>query len=184
LQGIVGITGTPGTGKKSVSPIVAKLLGLPCLGLNDFASAEGLYEKGGEVDTRLLKSALSKKLKTAALVYGHLLPYSIDRSEVARVAVLRCEPSVLKQRLVSRGYVAEKVAENVEAELIGSVSADSIKAFGTAKVAEVDATYTSPSEAARQVVALANDRRMRTHPIDWMTNYDSGAKLRSLLPST
>jgi adenylate kinase len=183
LQGVVGITGTPGTGKKSVSPIVAKLMGLPCLGLNEFAIAEGLLGQGGEVDAGLLKRALSRKLKTSAVVYGHLLPYSIDRAQVARVAVLRCEPSILKQRLVSRGYAFDKVAENVEAELIGVVSADAIKAFGKAKVAEVDATYTSPSEAASQVVALAKDRRVKTRPIDWMTNYDSGGKLRSLLPS-
>lgn len=180
---VVGITGTPGTGKKSVSPIVAKLMGLPCLGLNEFARAEGLVEKGGGVDMMLLRRALARKLKRTTVVYGHLLPYSVRRAQVAQVGVLRCEPSVLKQRLFSRGYTAEKVAENVEAELIGMVSADSIRAYGAAKVFEVDATYTSPAEAAQQAVALFKDERTKSGPVDWMSNYDSGEKLKSLLPS-
>ncbi|MDG6903079.1 MAG: hypothetical protein JRM80_14130, partial [Nitrososphaerota archaeon] len=104
LRGIFGITGTPGTGKKSVAPMVAGSLGVRCLGLNELAKGAGLLKgKEGLVDTRLLKKHIAAHLKGPAVVYGHLLPYSLDRGRVTRVAVLRCEPAVLKRRLESRG---------------------------------------------------------------------------------
>lgn len=178
-----GITGTPGTGKKSIAPLVARALSIPCLGLNGVAKDAGLLERGGEVDTAKLRKALARRLRTPAVVYGHLIPYSLDRRRVDRVAVLRCEPSVLRERLESRGYPAEKVLDNVQAELIGLVSADAVRAFGKAKAFEVDTTYTAPADAASDVVSIIRGERRGGVSIDWMPNYDTGPKLRSLLPS-
>ena len=186
MRGILGITGTPGTGKKSVAPIVARSLGVACLGINELARAEGLMKNAGtegEVDTVLLRRALAKRVKPPAVLYGHLLPYSVDRRRVAKAVVLRCEPSVLKLRLMSRGYPGEKVLDNVQAELIGLLSADTVKSFGRARTFEVDTTYSTPAESAAQVVSIAKGGLKGAGPIDWMPNYDSGTKLRSLLPS-
>lgn len=183
--GILGITGSPGTGKKTIAPLVAKELGAACQSINDIAKSEGLLrvKKGvADVDTELLRKALASHLKSPSVVYGHLLPYCLDRRTASRVVVLRCEPSVLKQRLESRGYPQAKVLENVEAELIGEISADTFRVFGRAKTAELDTTYTAPKEAAAAVVSIAKRERARSKPVDWMPNYDSGSKLRSLLP--
>ena len=184
MRGIFGITGTPGTGKKSVAPIVAGSLGVRCLGLNELAMAAGLLkgEEGG-VDTGLLKKHIAAHLRGPAVVYGHLLPYSIGRGRVAKVAVLRCEPTILKRRLESRGYQEAKVLDNVQAELIGLVSADAYRAFGRAKVFEVDTTRLSAEGAAAETLSLAEGMGKRAGRIDWLPGYDSGAKLRSLLPS-
>ena len=183
MRGIFGITGTPGTGKKSAAPIVARSLGVPCLGLNEIARSAGLVRARAEVDADLLKKALAKLPGRSAVVYGHLLPYSADRAMVARVAVLRCEPSVLRGRLESRGYAKPKVLENLRAELIGLISADAAQAFGKAKTFEVDTTHSTPSETAEKILSGARGRGKRPAPVDWIPNYDSGAKLRSLLPS-
>ncbi|MDG7011338.1 MAG: adenylate kinase family protein [Nitrososphaerota archaeon] len=180
-QAIFGITGTPGTGKKSVAPAVARAMRSPFISLNELAKSEGAL-RGEVVDTVALRTALAKRPRVPAVVYGHLLPYSIDRSMVSRVAVLRCEPSVLKQRLASRGYPEEKVLDNVRAELIGLVSADALKAFGK-KSFEVDTTDSTPAATAAEIVSVAAGKRKGKGPVDWMPNYDSGPKLRSLLPS-
>jgi adenylate kinase len=186
LRGILGITGTPGTGKKSVAPIVARSLGAACFGIDELARAEGLTEGAGmegEVDTVLLRKALARRVKSPAVLYGHLLPYSVDRRRVAGAVVLRCEPTVLKQRLMSRGYPEEKVLDNVRAELIGLLSADTARSFGRAKTFEVDTTYSTPAESAAKVVSIVERGPKGAGPIDWMPGYDSGPKLRSLLPS-
>jgi len=181
LKGIVGVTGGPGTGKKSISPLVAAGLGLPCLGINGLASELGsTTRRGGEVDVDLLKSRLPKRVPGPALLYGHLIPYVLESRAVERVVVLRCTPEVLKRRLAARGYRAKKIEENVEAELIGVVSSDAFARFGSAKTSEFDTTGSTPKMAAGRIVKLVR-KGGPTPRIDWTLGYDSGAKLRSLL---
>lgn len=184
LAGIVGITGSPGTGKKTISPLVAKELRLDCLSLNEFASSQGLLKRGeaeGTVDTGEMRSKLAPRLAGPGVAYGHLLPYVVGSDSVEKVAVLRCEPKVLKRRLLARGYPPRKVAENVEAELIGVVSADAYEAFGGRKTFEVDTTRSSPRRLAGEISAVVLGAAWASPRIDWTTRYDSGAKLRSLL---
>jgi adenylate kinase len=179
---MLGITGTPGTGKKSIAPIVAERLGLRCLSLNELARSRGLASrKSGAVDTQKLRARLRGALPENAVVYGHLFPYVVPPSAVSKVVVLRCEPGVLKVRLQARGYDPTKIVENVEAELIGIVSSDTFDAYGRTKTVEVDTTRGSPADAARSVVEIALSRPRNAPRIDWTLGYDSGAKLRLLL---
>lgn len=147
------------------------------------ARTHGLSSRTSEevaIDTKRLKSVLTKELKGPVVLYGHLLPYVLDPALASRVVVLRCEPSVLKARLQHRGYPREKVIENVEAELIGVVSADAYQAFGDGKTFEFDTSQTSPAAAVSSLAALLR-RPEGPQRIDWTTAYDSGLKLRSLL---
>jgi adenylate kinase len=186
VRGIIGICGTPGTGKKTVAPIVASLVGLPVP-----LSIGSLARRGEvEVDPRMLRSKLLKLKLGRAVVFGHLLPHVLNRSEARMVAVLRCEPSVLRRRLAERGYPHAKVTENVEAELIGVVLDECVRKFGSERVREYDTTSASPKEVA---AAIARDAKAamtkapkaatRAKPgwIDWTLGYDSSSKLRSLL---
>jgi len=178
---MLGITGTPGTGKKSIAPIVAKRLGTECLSLNEIARSYGLMTKSGAVDTQKLLARLKEDFSRNAVVFGHLLPYAVPPSALSKVVVLRCEPGVLKERLRLRGYSPSKIIENVEAELIGVVSSDAFDVYGAAKTREVDTTNSSPTEAASAVTEVAASRRRDAPRIDWTLDYDSGAKLRLLL---
>jgi adenylate kinase len=181
VRGIVGICGTPGTGKKTVAPIVASLLGLPAP-----VSLNSLVRKGeDEVDPRALRRSLLKLKPGRAVVFGHLLPHVLNRPEVAAVALLRCDPSVLRERLVERQYPAAKVAQNVEAELIGVVLDECVRRFGDDRVREYDTTSASPEKVA---AAIARYARKGASPsgkrkawIDWTLDYGSSIKLRSLL---
>ena len=180
---VIGITGTPGVGKKSVAIVVAEMLHMRSVGLNDLALSYGLAKPTGtdsEVDTEAFSRALAKRLTRRAVVYGHLLPYVLPRKVASRIAVLRCDPLVLKGRLARRGYSSSKVIANVEAELIGLISADSFKAFGPTKPFEVDTTFATPSEAAEKVAAMAVGRGPNPEKIDWVAGYGSAERLRSL----
>ena len=179
---MLGITGTPGTGKKSVAPIVAKRMGTKCVSLNDLAWSYGLVNrKSGTVDSEKLRARLKGELSENAVVYGHLLPYVVPPSTLSKVVVLRCEPGVLKERLRLRGYGPSKIVENVEAELIGVVSSEAFDNYGRAKTLEVDTTGVSPIDAASAVIKIAVSRPRGAPRIDWTLDYDSGAKLRLLL---
>ena len=184
-RGIIGITGSPGTGKKTIAPLVASSLGLPCLGVNDFARSRGLIKGKGEaeIDTQALRKELARHLVSPSVVYGHLLPYTVSRRMISKAVVLRCEPSVLKERLGRRRYPSYKLLENVEAELIGTISAETRRAFGNAKTLEFDTTRSTPQGAAAGVLAALAARGRRAMTIDWLPGYDSGAKLMSLLSS-
>ena len=186
MRRIVGICGTPGAGKKTVAPRVASLAGLPLP-----VSVNSFVPRGEEtVDTATLRRRLLEGDPHEVVVFGHLLPYVLKKAEVAMVAVLRCEPGVLKRRLAERGYSAAKLRENVEAELIGVLLDDCVRTFGAEKVREYDTTKSSPDTVAR---AIAKDARAALGPgglpsakrgtrwIDWTLRYGSSTKLSSLL---
>jgi adenylate kinase len=183
LGRIFGITGTPGTGKKTIAPMVASKLGVPCFSLNELAVSSGSFVPGSmdEVDTEALKVKLRGLVEDQSLVYGHLLPHILGKNSVAKVVVLRCEPRELKRRLMARGYPSAKVVENVEAELIGVVSADSIRVFGNSKVFELDTSSVTPRRAATRILSLLQASGNLSPRIDWTRSYDTASKLRSLI---
>lgn len=185
MGGLVGITGTPGTGKKSISPLAAEALGLQSISINDLARQGGLLdsEADGEVDVRKLKKVIAKAVHRPVLVYGHLLPQVFGPDSMLRVVVLRSDPKVLKNRLEARGYERDKVIANVEAELIGLVSSEAFETFGESRTVEVDTSHTSGSEAARLVTTAVREEPTLEKRIDWTLSYDSARKLRSLLSS-
>jgi adenylate kinase len=183
LDVIVGVTGTPGTGKKSVAPRLAKLIGAKCMSLNEVARSFGLLTKRGaewEVDADRLRTRLDV-LAGPSVLYGHLLPYSVDPQLVSHVVVLRCEPKVLKRRLLGRGYPPRKVMDNVESELIGLVSSEAFEAFGERRTFEVDTSEATPESAARLAKRVMEGVSRPGPRVDWTLAYDTGRKLRSLL---
>jgi adenylate kinase len=184
LGGIIGVTGTPGTGKKSVAPLMASKLDLRCVGLNELSLSHGLAASSSpdsDVDPEELRRIVRREVVGRAVVYGHLVPYVFERRSVSKVLVLRCEPGVLKGRLLRRGYSRRKLIDNIEAELIGLLSSDAFAAFGSTKTFEVDTTYSTPTQAAETALGVTKGSRSAPPRIDWTTNYDTGAKLRLLL---
>jgi adenylate kinase len=183
-RGILALTGTPGVGKKTVAPVVAKRLGMKALALNSLARGRKLNDGELVVDPKKLRSDLLKLDRTDTVVFGHLVPDVLRRRDVDFVAVLRCKPEELKKRLAARGYPSSKVIENVEAELIGVVLDSCIRSFGQDVVHEYDTTKASPRTIAQKIAAeRAADVPHTGGWIDWTLDYDSPTKLMSLLSS-
>jgi adenylate kinase len=188
VRGIIGMCGTPGTGKKTIAPKVAALVGFQAVPINSLAP-----KAASDVDTRQLRAELLKSKPSRVVLFGHLLPDILRKDEAAFVAVLRCDPSVLRKRLGERGYPAAKVTANVEAELIGVLLYECVVQYGSQLVHEYDSTTSSP-EAVAQAIAkdarsflegrLGSAIRRPAAWIDWTLGYDSPSKLRSLLGSS
>ncbi len=159
-------------------------MGLKCVSIDELARSYGFLKGSdteGEVDTRKVGRRLSVELLGPVVVHGHLLPYTVGPATASKVVVLRCEPVVLKERLISRGYPLQKVVDNVEAELIGLVSSDAFDVYGHSKTFEVDTTKSTPAEAAEAVLKIIQGEARPSSRIDWTVDYYSGAKLRALL---
>ena len=126
------LTGTPGTGKTSVS----KLLNEKVTSLSDYyeEASEG-KTKGGEWLVDVAK--LNKILKNSdSIIYEGNFAHKLNN--INKIIVLRCDPNILKDRLEERGYKKEKVMENLEAEAIGLIFSESIDYVGENNVVQLD----------------------------------------------
>ncbi|VDK17310.1 unnamed protein product [Anisakis simplex] len=123
------ITGSPGTGKTTLGQMLAERLGF------DF------IECGKEVREHELYSGYDDELKCHILDEDKLLDHIEDRLNDDRggcivdyhgcdffperwfdiVVVLRCNNTILYDRLAARGYSDKKIRENVECEIFGSL---------------------------------------------------------------
>jgi adenylate kinase len=178
------VSGTPGTGKKTISPMAAAMLGVRAVSVDSLARGFGLVSGRGEereVDVATLSARIGRWRRGPALVYGHLVPHCVPRAVAESVVVLRCDPMALKRRLKARGYPPEKVIENVEAELIGLVAFESRKAFGRKSVFELDTSRTSPERSSIELAEALAGRENPGSEVDWTFSYRSPSKLASLL---
>ncbi|MCL5011606.1 MAG: adenylate kinase family protein [Candidatus Marsarchaeota archaeon] len=151
------ITGTPGTGKSSISRELSKITGWPLFELNKLAEP---YDKDGSVDLKKLRIKTLEKIKGKRdfIVEGHLACEFRIPSDA--VIVLRCKPEVLDKRLKKRDYSDIKVRENVLAEALDYCLIRSLENYD--RVVQVDATkHVSTKFFFKRVENLKSDK------IDW-----------------
>ncbi|CAI9831904.1 MAG: hypothetical protein MPI95_03110 [Nitrosopumilus sp.] len=156
---MIVVTGSPGTGKHSVSDVLSGMLGLPVLDINGIASGAGLAGPGG-VDTDLLRGQVRGR---DGIAVGHLAPYVVDDPEAA--VILRRSPYELERVYGGRGYDRAKISENVAAEILGVVAYEALSRYGEAAV-QVDSTGRTAQETAE-----AAGRCMDGAPgdeVDWL----------------
>ena len=175
---VIGLTGTPGTGKKTIAPLLARRLKVTAVSIDELASPRGLV-RAGELDTKAMSRVISGLIHVRCVLYGHLLADVLPPAAAERVVVLRCDPAKLKLRLEERGYTRNKVMANVEAELIGLVASSAIQAFGPKKSFEFDTTNGDPGDHATEIArSLTKKGSLR---IDWLEKYSSPNRLSRLL---
>ncbi|MHA2026836.1 MAG: adenylate kinase family protein [Candidatus Thorarchaeota archaeon] len=182
------VGGSPGTGKTVVAKILGSKLSVEIVGLGDLAdkagciSAEDKARKTGIINEDCLVDALVELTedKTKRLVIeGHYIDL-VPSSSVQSVFILRTHPDTLKVRLSERKYSKEKVAENVEAEVLGVCQMDALDAFGEKKVFEIDTSELNAPETAAKIESLMKDS---TEPerIDWMALLEQQGRLDDYL---
>ncbi len=154
---IVGITGTPGTGKSSVH----KALGVDLLKLelDDVIAEQGFHDGVDEIRGSLmaevndLNDYVHENLKEMPLVVlsGHLAHHL----NVDAVVVLRTDPRVLRKRLHDKGFDKPKIDENAEAELIDVILIESVESHSA--VYEVNTTDMAVEETTGIVKGIINE---------------------------
>ena len=165
---IIGITGTPGTGKTSASALIGGVLDL-----NELIKDEGLYLGIDEARDSLIADtdAVYDRVCEIArdgvgnlVIEGHLSHHVSDRAIVLRLA-----PDELERRLMARGYHTAKIYENALAEAIDVILVEAVEWCDT--VYEIDTTGKTV-EVVADVILKVLDMIDRGIEID---GYDPGS---------
>lgn len=151
------LTGTPGTGKTTISKILSRKLGIELISIKEIVEEKNLLD-GIEVDLLELKRAF-EFLKDADnyIIEGHLaceikLPADF-------VFVLRTDPEKLTKIYKERNYDEEKIKENLLAEMLDYCVQKSEKNYR--KVLELDTTYRTIDECVNEIIfAIKNNKEI------------------------
>lgn len=147
------VTGTPGTGKSTLAARLCEALrarGVSCeiVVVNDLIKSQKLYEEYDShfdtfiVDDRKVRKYLKTKLKgqqtaddrSRFTIYETHTVTTLPREFVDLAIVLTARTDVLYDRLQARGYTSDKIAENVECEIMQVVWEEAVERFGERKV--------------------------------------------------
>lgn len=125
MKRIFVITGTPGTGKTTLTPILAKKIGAKAYSSNSIVNTYKLYSGRDEFGSKIVKiEALLSQIKKiinsqkdGTLIFeGHLL--CDIKIPNATAIVLREHLQTIKKRLQKRGYPTKKIKDNLVSEAI------------------------------------------------------------------
>lgn len=181
---LIGLTGTPGTGKSSVCEILETNPGYNIIHLNELIKKENLYKEVDEnrdsfvadMDkiSRRVSEIFEEKDGRVTILESHLAHYITDT-----VVVLRASPEELEKRLTSRGYSSGKIQENKDAEELDIILFESVEWCD--RVFEVDTTSRSLNDVASDVneiiTALINDyaeqitSKYKPGSVDWTSGW-------------
>ena len=158
----VALTGTPGTGKTSISE---SLEDFEVVHLTDYIKDKSIGDTGEEIEVRpeKLREAIDRDFsdKKNIVFEGHL-SHHLD---VDLCIVLRCEPEELRERLRKRPYSAQKVEENVQSEIIDIILQESVQSQENIK--EIDTTSKTVEESALLVRNTIENRETGYGDVDW-----------------
>ncbi|MHA1552511.1 MAG: AAA family ATPase [Candidatus Heimdallarchaeaceae archaeon] len=132
------ITGTPGTGKTTLSKLLSKE-GYSFIEVGKLVKEENLYDYFDEetdsyvvnddlLNARLIVLIEENSSSNPLILDGHVV--EIPPSYVACCIVLRTSIGLLRQRLIDRSYTDEKIEENVEAEIMEVILTDMLNLYG------------------------------------------------------
>lgn len=166
---LIALSGTPGVGKSTVATTLSEK-GLVVVELSRvikeknlmgaFDEARGTYE----VDVDRLDIEISEFHSGDPLILvGHLS----HLLSVELIIILRCSPSLLKERLSGRGWGESKVHENMEAEACDVILIEALDSG--VEVCEIDTTDLSPLAVVDAVEEILQGEREKYAPgnIDW-----------------
>ncbi len=139
------VTGSPGVGKTYISMRISKLYGFRYVSVNNIIINNKLYSGYDEdrdsyiVDLDRAREFLANRFSWDGVVLeGHTAHLVAPSEYVDLCIVLRLDPYILFDRLVSRGYDRGKALENVQAEILDIVYREALDAYGSDSVISID----------------------------------------------
>ena len=165
------ITGNPGVGKHTTAKSLAKSLGYEILDINKVVIESGIFKKNKEsldVDVSKLKKIIKKMLKKKLIIVGHLAPYVLTKTQIQKAIILRQSPYKLALVYKKRKYSKAKMAQNLESEILGIITYDSINKFGKSKTFQVNTTSKSVPQVTKKIINILNDKE-KGDLVDWLS---------------
>ena len=181
---ILVISGTPGTGKTTISYNISNYIEAKVISLNELAISENLIEK---YDTKRETSVINRK-KLISFIIELIKNYRKDALEfliieshfsdivpekyINYAIILRCDPDELYNRLKERGYGTDKIRENVQSEILGNcVNYFMNKPLGI-PILEIDTTKLSIESITKIIIDILTKKRDTKNfyvgKVDWL----------------
>lgn len=165
----IAVTGTPGTGKTTATNLFASRRaeadrdearpGLEVIHLNSVLEDEAFYtDIDADRDSVVADlEALGEWLegRDDVVIESHLAHHF----DADRVAVLRCHPETLADRLLERGESERKARENAESEALDVILSEAVAEHDRESVFEIDTTDRDPEGVADDLAAVAAGTR-------------------------
>ena len=177
MRGPLVVAGVPGTGKTILGTWLARVLGLRFTSISWLVLEYGAW-RGYDVERRSFVVDMDRLCRhiprEGFVIETHWLQGIVECGvNPEAIILLRCNPLALLKRLRRRGWPPRKVAENVEAELLGVIVTEALQAAESAgaMLVEVD-TSSNPDPvgvAERVGKLLAEELRELKCCIDWLT---------------
>ena len=155
---VILITGTPGTGKTTVSRLLSRKLN--GIYINSGNIVRNGYFLGLDIKRNSLIADIDKLqlfidnmlLKIRKLtVIDSILPDIVSPENILLVVVLHATTDELYQRLNKKGFEVKKILENIDAELCKICAQDAIESYDLKRIFEIDTTESSPRETVDQI---------------------------------
>jgi len=152
---ILIVSGTPGTGKTTVSQNLLNNFKAKVISLNELAISEKLiikYDIDRETSVINEKKLVRHVIKLIERYNKLDLEYLIIESHFSDIVpsqyidyaiILRCDPDELCIRLKERGYKKEKIRENVQSEILGNSANYFLNKQLNKPILEIDTTNNS-----------------------------------------
>jgi len=171
----IAITGTPGTGKTSVSKLLSdnfKIIDLNKISIdNDLLLGIDKERNSKIVDIDKLNDFIFKNYSKENLIFfeshiSHLLR-SMDK-----IIILRAHPNFLKKNLQKKSWKKEKIKENLESEILDIILCEASDVHDIENIIEIDTTNKSINEIYNIIFKLINSnfkdsKRYKIGKIDW-----------------
>jgi len=172
---LYALTGTPGTGKTSLSAEL-RSRGYNVIDGKEHIRSHGLMGEldkerdTHEVDLDDLNDSLQEYRDSDELyILDSHLSHFMDSSGII---VLRCDPNILAERLRARGYGDQKVLENVQSEILDVILCEATES--DIPVWEVDCSHDSIAESADSFEQILKGKSDDYLPgkTDWSSEMD------------
>ena len=182
MEQVIAISGTPGTGKTAIGTLLAQQLQIEVVELSHvvkeqhFHLGKDLERETLIADIEGLQHYLAKRILQTddlLIVIGHFADL-VPEEFLKVLVVLRCHPVILEQRLSNRQWPSKKIVENLQAEILGECTSQSLANQDYNRIFEIDTTDSTFEEVVANIKKiLAGEGDVFTvGKISWLSTLD------------
>ena len=191
---ILIVSGTPGTGKTTISNNIQNYIEAKVISLNELAISEklvGKYDAKRETsvvnDKKLIRFLIKlieeyeKEVPEYLIIESHFSDI-VPEQFINFVIILRCDPDELHKRLKRRGYKREKIRENVQSEILGNCVNYFINKPLNTPILEIDTTNASIETITKTIMRILTNeidlKDFHVGKVDWLEKLSQEDRLQ------